>query len=139
VEPCPLEEEDSEMVVREAAFPGKSSPVLPPPQCCPQCRGSGWLGYDPDSGGSIECSLCFGWGQYTEPEAVCPACFVAASGCDEIDVGLHLGSFIKQLVVDWPNLESDVLIWECTAGEPSRWKAVAILSPGPRGTEVRHL
>jgi hypothetical protein len=127
------------MVVREAAFPGKSSPVLPPPQFCPQCRGAGWLGYDPDSGGSIECSLCFGWGQYTEPEPVCPACFVAVCGTDEIDVGLHLGAFLLQLLTDWPFVDSDIVVWECTAGEPSTWKAVAVLSPGRAGTQVRHL
>jgi hypothetical protein len=126
-------------VLAKAVAPAKTHPVLPPPQFCPQCRGSGWLGYDPDSGASIECCLCLGWGQYTEPEPVCPACYVAVCGTDEVDVGLHLQSFTKQLLADWPMVDSDMVVWECTAGEPSRWRAVAVLFPGVTGTEVRHL
>jgi hypothetical protein len=126
-------------ILRAGVSPVKPRSVLPPPQFCPRCSGSGWLGYDPDTSVSIECPECLGWGQAPEPEPVCPACFVAVCGTDEIDVGLHLGAFLFQLLSDWPMVDSDIVVWECTASEPSTWKVVAVLSPGRAGTQVRHL
>lgn len=108
-------------------------PLLPPAPWCHKCNGSGWLGYSAE-GDSVECDRCLGWGEVKEPEPPAPTLYVAEVAGEVVDTGLDLESFVRQLVKDWPAVDSDVVVWrqQQEPGEPVRSRLLAALYPGPR-------